>query len=132
MKTAKFTDWGLLLLRLGFAGLLIYLHGFARLGRAFNYAVHGQTWTFVSLVERLGFPFPGAFAVISAMSESMGALLVGLGVLTRPAALFVVVNMAVATASEASKGDPWELPALYLLPALVVLVAGPGRLGLQA
>jgi uncharacterized membrane protein YphA (DoxX/SURF4 family) len=62
----------------------------------------------------------------------MGSLGVALGVLTRPAALFIAINMAVATASEAAKGDPWELPALYLLPALVILVAGPGSLTLPS
>ena len=44
------TDWGLLLLRLGFAALLIGLHGWTRLLRAYNFVVHGQPWTFVDLV----------------------------------------------------------------------------------
>ena len=36
--------------------------------------------------------------------------------------------MAVALYNEASKGDPFELPALYLVMALALLVAGPGSL----
>ena len=121
------TDWGLLLLRLGFAALLIGLHGWTRLLRAFNFVVHGQAWTFVTVVERLGFPYPSVFAVLSALSESVAVVLVALGIFARPAAAIIAFNMAVAFYNEAAKGDPFELPALYLLGAVVILVAGPGR-----
>jgi len=122
------TDWGLLLLRLGLAALLIGLHGWTRLLRAYNFAVHGQPWTFVDLVGRLGFPFPSVFAVLSALSESAAVALIAVGLFTRPAAAIVAFNMAVAFYNEAGKGDPFELPALYLLLALVMVVAGPGAL----
>jgi putative oxidoreductase len=122
------TDWGLLLLRLGFAALLIGLHGWTRLLRAFNYVVHGQPWTFVDLVGRIGFPFPAVFAVASALSESAAVALIAIGLFTRPAAALVAFNMAVAFYNEAGKGDPFELPALYLLLALVAAVAGPGAI----
>jgi putative oxidoreductase len=124
------TDWGLLLLRLGFAALLIGLHGWARLIRAFNFVVHGQAWTFVALVERLGFPYPSFFAVLSALAESVAVALVALGIFTRPAAAVIAFDMAVAFYNEAAKGDPFELPALYLLGALVLLVSGPGGLAI--
>ena len=104
------TDWGLLLLRLGFAALLIGLHGWTRLLRAFNFVVHGTPWTFVDLVGRLGFPFPPAFAVASALSESAAVTLIAIGLFTRPAAAIVAFNMAVAFYNEAGKGDPFELP----------------------
>jgi putative oxidoreductase len=132
MKRLSGSDWGLLLLRVGFAALLVGLHGWTRLLRAYNYALHGQPWTFVSLVERLGFPFPSVFAVLSALSESVAVVFVALGLFTRPAAAIVAINMAVAFYNEAGKGDPYELPALYLLDALVLIVAGPGRLSLDA
>lgn len=125
------TDWGLLLLRLGFAALLIGLHGWTRLLRAFNYVVHGQPWTFVDLVGRLGFPFPSVFAVASALSESAAVALLAVGLFTRPAAAIVAFNMAVAFYNEAGKGDPYELPALYLLLALVAVVAGPGAIAVD-
>jgi putative oxidoreductase len=124
-------DWGLLLLRLGFTALLVALHGWARLIRAFNFVVHGTAWTFVGLVERLGFPYPSVFAVLSALSESVAVVFVALGLFTRPAAAIVAFNMAVAFYNEAGKGDPYELPALYLLMALVLVIAGPGRLAIR-
>jgi len=125
------SDIGLLVLRLGFALLLIGFHGWARFHRAYDYVVLGQPWTFVALVERLHFPFPSVFAVLSALSESVGVAFVGVGLFTRWAAAIVVVNMAVAFTNEWSKGDPIELPALYLLGALVILILGPGRISLD-
>ena len=117
---------GLLVLRLGFALLLLGFHGWTRLGRVVGYVFYGQPWTFVDLVERMGFPMPAVFAVLSATAESVGALLVALGLFTRWASALIVINMAIALFSEASKGDPLELPALYLLGAVAILLLGPG------
>ena len=121
------TSIGLLVLRLGFASLLIGFHGWTRLGRAMGYVLHGDAWTFVSVVERLGFPMPSVFAVLSASAESMGALLVAVGLFTRSASAVIAFNMAVAVLNEAVKGDPLELPLFYLLGALAIAVLGPGR-----
>jgi putative oxidoreductase len=125
------TDLGLLVLRLGCASLLIGFHGWTRLHRAIDYAFFGQPWTFVSLVERLGFPFPSTFAVASAVAESVGALFMAAGFCTRWASAVVAFNMAVALCNEASKGDPIELPALYLVGALAVAILGAGRVSVD-
>ena len=117
---------GLLILRLGFASLLIGFHGWTRLSRAIGYVFYGQPWTFVDLVGRLGFPMPAVFAVLSATAESVGALLVAIGLFTRWGATLIAINMAVALFNEASKGDPLELPALYFLGAIAILLLGPG------
>jgi putative oxidoreductase len=125
------TNIGLLALRLGFASLLIGFHGWTRLGRAIGYVAYGQPWTFVDVVERLGFPMPSVFAVLSASAESVGALLVAAGLFTRWASAVIAINMAVALFNEASKGDPLELPAFYLVGALTIAVLGPGRWSLD-
>ena len=117
---------GLLILRLGFASLLLGFHGWTRLGRMIGYTLYGQPWTFVDLVDRLGLPIPAVFAVLSATAESVGGLLVALGLFTRWASALIAINMAIALFSEASKGDPLELPALYLLGAVAILLLGPG------
>ena len=117
---------GLLVLRLGFASLLLGFHGWARLGRVIGYVFYGQPWTFVDLVERLGFPMPAVFAILSATAESVGALLVALGLFTRWASALIAINMAVALFHEGAKGDPLELPALYFLGAVAILLLGPG------
>jgi uncharacterized membrane protein YphA (DoxX/SURF4 family) len=43
----------------------------------------------------------------------------------------MAINMTVAVYFEATGGDPFELPALYLLGALVLLVAGAGAFSLD-
>jgi len=122
---------GLLVLRIGFASLLVGFHGWTRLGRAIGYVFYGQPWTFVDLVGRLGFPMPAVFAVLSATAESVGAVLVALGLFTRWGAALIAMNMAVALFNEASKGDPLELPALYFIGAVAILLLGPGSWSLD-
>jgi putative oxidoreductase len=117
---------GLLILRLGFAALLLGFHGWTRLGRAVGYVFYGQPWTFVDLVGRLGFPMPAVFALLSATAESVGAVLIAVGLFTRWGAALIAMNMAVALFNEAAKGDPLELPALYLFGAVAILLLGPG------
>lgn len=129
-KPATGTDVGLLVLRLGFAGLMVGLHGWPRVQRVYAHFVHDQPWGFVSVVEGLGLPYPLAFALLSSFAESVAALCVGLGLFTRLAALLLVGNMSVALYSEVSKGDPFELPALYLVMAVTFVVTGGGRFGL--
>ncbi|MEO8070919.1 MAG: DoxX family protein [Acidobacteriota bacterium] len=131
MKRVWTSDWGLLLMRLGFASLLIGFHGWIRLGRAFRFVVYGEPWTFVGLVQNIGFPVPAVFAVLSALSESVAALLVGIGFFSRWAAAILTFNFAVAFYNEAAKGDPFELPALYLLGAAALMILGPGRLSVD-
>jgi len=110
--------------------LLLWFHGWARFFHAYHYSIQGEAWTFVAVVERLGLPMPGVFAVLSALSESIGAVLLGLGIVPRIASAIIAVNMAVAVYNEAGKGDPWELPALYLLGAIVLTITGPGAMTL--
>jgi uncharacterized membrane protein YphA (DoxX/SURF4 family) len=56
-----------------------------------------------------------------------------LGFYTRWAAAIMAFNMAVATWFELSKGGSGaELPGIYLVAILAVLVAGPGPFSLDA
>jgi putative oxidoreductase len=128
MRRYSEIDLGLLLLRLGFAALLVGFHGWARFLRAFNLVVHHQAWPFVGVVHRLGFPYPTVFAVLSALSESIAVAFVAAGLYTRPACLVIAFNMTVALYNEASRGDSFELAALYLLVAIVLFLTGPGRI----
>jgi len=126
------SDVALLLLRLGFAALLLGFHGYARFFRAWHFAIDHQPWSFVDVVSRLGVPWPGLFAVLSALSESIGAALVGLGLFTRWAAAMFCINMIVALYNEAHKGDSIELPALYFLMAMTLAILGPGGFSLDS
>lgn len=113
-------ELALLALR-AYAGLALALaHGLGKLPPS------GQ---FVEAVARLGFPAPLAFAWMSGLAETVGGLLLALGLLTRPAALAVAFNMAVAGVL-AHAADPFrakELAFLFLAAALVFAARGGGR-----
>ncbi len=84
---------------------------------------------------------PGFFQFLAAISEFGGAISWILGLLTRLSALGIACTMAVAvTMHRFVLGDPfvsatggrsYELAAAYLLVALLLLVAGPGRMSLD-
>ncbi len=138
-------DVALLLLRLSGFGLA-YAHGWGKLSRL----VAGELG-FVEGVARLGFPAPGFFAWAAALAETLFAVLLGLGLLTRLSAGIVAFNMLVAafrrhqahrqllaalgleTVTDKTLeawGNP-ELALMYLLAVVVVLILGPGRLSLD-
>ncbi|HLT48433.1 MAG TPA: DoxX family protein [Rubricoccaceae bacterium] len=117
-------DAGLLLLRL-FAGLaLAFAHGVNKMPPSEG---------FVTSVGELGYPAPGFFAWAAGFSEFLGGLLLALGLLTRPASLFIAVVMATAAFGRHAD-DPFsvkEKPLLFLAVVLMFLLAGSGRYGLD-
>ena len=118
-------DVGLMLLR-GFAGLTLALaHGLGKLP---------PNQSFVETVGGFGFPAPELFAWASGFAEFGGGLLLAFGLLTRPGALFVFINMMVAVLF-AHADDPFtgkEKALLFGMVALMFAFVGSGRYGLDA
>lgn len=116
---------GLALLRV-FAGLALALaHGLGKMPPSEG---------FVGMLGGLGVPSPGTAAWMSGFAEFVGGLLLAAGLLTRPAALLIAINMSVALLT-AHAGDPFgdrELPLFFLVTALTFLLAGPGRFSADA
>lgn len=118
-------ELGLALVRAGFGASLALAHGLPKLGGAEG---------FVGNLAKGGFPAPTFFGWAAILSELVGGLLLALGLLTRPAAAFVLVTLAVA-AFHVHGADPYgrkELALAYVLVALATLVAGPGRFSLDS
>ena len=118
-------DVGKLVLRLTL-GALILLHGIAKLQNGVD--------PIIDAVAKVGLPPLLAYGVF--IGEVLAPLLLIAGVWTRPAALVIAVNMAVAIAlmhgadiATLSRSGGWaiELQALYLAFALAVALLGPGR-----
>ena len=130
-------DIGLLVARLGFGTFMVY-HGYTKVVHDDGIYMMPQ---FLDGVRAMGFPAPVAFAWMSALTESVGATLIGIGLLTRPAAFALVFNMCVAT-FVAMKGMPWtpekagdvsrEPATLFLLFYFLVLIIGGGRFAIDS
>jgi putative oxidoreductase len=121
----QLTNIGLLLLRVGVGAAFIYLHGYAKITGGVeawtNYGKMGMeplgiTW---------GYPFWGFCA---AFAESVGALLLVLGVLFRPAAFLLAFTMAAAGAMHLKAGqtNAAEYPLVIGFVFLCLILIGPG------
>jgi putative oxidoreductase len=142
----KTRDLGLLLLRLS-GVLLLGLHGWDKLS---SFAI-GEGDGFVAAVARMGFPLPLVWAWAAVLAESVGALLLAVGLFTRTAAVGAAATMAVAaflvhraleqglnflglrevSPEQLQKWGNPELPLLYLIVFLAIALLGPGQIALD-
>jgi putative oxidoreductase len=126
-------DLALLWLRIATAAAMFALHGWGRLVSMYQHFVLGQQWAFQAIVQKLGFPLPVAFAVLSSLTEALVPVMLVLGLYTRWAAAILAVNMAVAVWSGVPRGaSGMELAILYLIALITILLAGPGRNSLDS
>jgi putative oxidoreductase len=118
-------DLALLILRLGFGVSLALTHGRVKLLAPVK---------FLEGLAKHGFPLPLFFGWAAILSEFAGGLLLAVGLLTRPAATFVLITLGVA-AFDFHSADPFakrELALAYAVVALAVGIAGPGRYSLDS
>ncbi|QDZ38649.1 DoxX family protein [Euhalothece natronophila Z-M001] len=103
-------------------GVMMVHNGLDKLSDVENFAT--------AYVEFIGLPFPIFFTYVAAYTELIGAPLVAIGFLTRPAALGLVGTMAVAMYHHilvAGLSIPYlELSAIYASCFLFFLINGAG------
>lgn len=85
----------------------------------------------------MGVPAPSLLAVVVAVVEAVGGVLLILGLATQWAALFIGINMVVATILKKTKmGKKWvegyEFDLALLAGAIVLLTAGAGAYSLDS
>jgi putative oxidoreductase len=83
-----------------------------------------------------GLPFPHLFALVVGLAESVGGILLILGLLTRPAALALAIDMAVATRQVHWRNGllgpgGFETPVALLAGCIALLGTGPGSFSLD-
>ena len=123
-------DIGKLILRL-VVGILLLFHGTAKLRHGIEFIV--------KTVQTHNLPEWFAYGVYA--GEVLAPILLILGILTRPAAVLVVIDMVVAIAllvrGQAIQITPQtgalggELPFLYLFGALAIAFLGSGRIAIS-
>ncbi len=88
----------------------------------------------VEKLSSMGFPAALFFAWCAALAEVIGGLLLAVGFLTRPAALFIGFTMLVA-GFVIHAADPFqtkELALIYLAVSLIFAFKGAGRYSVDA
>jgi len=122
--TDPWTSLGLLILRLGTAGLLLYGHGW------------GKLMHFGERIHRFSNPIglgPELSFTLVVFAEVVCSTLVALGLWTRVAAIPIVLFSVVAVFGQ-HWHDPFakkELALLYGIPALALALTGGGTFALE-
>ena len=110
------------------AGIVMIHNGLDKLANIESFAQ--------AYVAYLGLPFPITLSYMAAFTELIGAPLVALGLLTRPAALGLFFTMLVAMyhhVKVAGLSIPYlELSALYAATFLFFVINGGGRFSVDA
>lgn len=127
-------DWGIALVRLAL-GVVFVVHG---VGKLFGVGPSATGLSgFSGFLGSLGVPFPSVAALGVALVETVGGLFVLVGFLTRYAALFIAIDMLVATllvhlprGFSASEGG-YEFTLTLFLVSLALVFLGSGALSVD-
>jgi len=129
MKKSK-TDLGLFIIRAVIGLTMIAFHGLPKLMGG------PETWTAIGKsMQNLGINFlPTVFGFSAGIVETVGSLLLILGLWTRPASILLALTMCVAAANHLAKGDGLS-GASHAIEFLAIYVAfaimGLGKLSID-
>src|SRR5580692_1824244 len=100
-KLGKFKDLGLLIIRIGLGLSLSLIYGLHKITGGI------ETWTKIGgAMDHLGIHFfPAFWGFMASASEAFGGILVLIGLFFRPACIFIVFTMFVASFMMLSKGE---------------------------
>lgn len=125
----KLRDVGLLVMRVGL-GVSFIVHGSSKMfGGPEMWAQVGQAMGLWGVTV-----YPTFWGFMAAFAEFGGGFLFILGFLFRPAAILLVVTMAVATTMHVAKGDGfsvWAHAAELGVVFLGLVFVGPGKLSID-
>jgi len=125
-----FPDTSYFALRFCTGIFMCYYHGWSKLlSDSSRWERLGNTLTQSIGLDVLSVPL----GFMAAFSESIGALLIAFGLLTRPAAFLLGITMLVASTKKLSEVgiDSSELPLLYLILCIIILLKGSGKYSLD-
>jgi putative oxidoreductase len=124
-KLGNHRNFGLLLIRVGLGVMFIY-HGYPKLlGGPEGWAGLGASTKYVGINF-----LPVVWGLLSGLTETVGGLLIMLGLAFRPACVLLVINLIVATATHFGKGEGLQAAAHAIEAAIMfagLFFVGPGR-----
>ena len=123
------TNTALLLGRITTGFLMVKLHGWSKL------MAGTERWEGLGskLAEIIGLDFMSIpLGFMASFAESIAAVLIILGLTTRPAAFLLAFTMLVASFKKLEGGlKAAELPLLFLILSLIILLCGAGKYSLD-
>ena len=126
-------DLGWLALRsAGF--LLAFTFGIQKIGwyvMAFHTNKPFSSIGLAPLIAKIGFPIPVILALWITFNESIGAFLIGCGLLTRAFAISAALGMAGALYTSVRLEEDWLRAALYLIVFVTLSLTGPGSFSID-
>jgi len=128
---SKYSDAGILFLRIGIGFAFIFVHGW---GKIFG---GPELWTKLGgSMANLGITFaPTFWGFMAAAAEFGGGILILFGLFTRPASAFLAFTMLVAFIQHTSKLDPWNrviYPMEMFAVFMALLFIGAGKYSIDA
>ena len=89
---------------------------------------------FLEGVEKMNLPLASLMGWAAILSEFLGGLLIAIGLLTRPAAFFLGITMAVAGFMVHAQDDfgTKERALLYLVSCIAIMAFGGGKFGVDS
>ena len=128
-SSKTYPDLSLLLARLFTGYLMLSLHGWGKI------TAGTDRWRGLgsSLSDLIGLDFLSIpLGFMASFAESIGAMLIIIGLSTRPAAFLLAFTMFVAVCKKLPGGIKGaELPALFLCLSLVIMLSGAGKYSLD-
>lgn len=132
MAEASISGWNPVVLRLALGGI-IFVHGIGKLLNIGPAATGIEGFT--GYLAKLMVPYPEVFAWIVALVETVGGILVFVGLFARYAAALLVIDMAVATwlvhLPQGLVASGGELPIVLGLIGIAIVLSGPGHLAVE-
>ena len=127
----KYSDAGILFMRIGIGFSFIFVHGWGKIMGG------PELWGKIGgSMANMGITFAPVFwGFMASISEFGGGILILFGLFTRPASAFLAFTMLVAFMQHTSKLDPWNR-AIYPMEMFAVFMAllfiGAGKYSIDA
>ena len=116
-------------------GLPLIPHGYGKVVGVYNSGLESLAG-YADTVGEIGLPFPMAWVVTLVLLETLGAVSLALGFLTRPIAVAIVVFMIIAGTQVNNETYWWwmggyEMPLMWGSLALILVFVGGGKYSLD-
>ncbi len=128
LKPDGSVDVGLSILRIFTGYLMFQNHGLSKIiSGASRWEKLGH-----ALTDMIGIDsFHVFFGFLASLAESIGAILIAIGLFTRVSSFLLFFTMMIASLKHFFKGDFSELAFIYAIICIVFVITGSGKYGLD-